>query len=133
MVDSSFSRYLIVGVGNTLVGLSVIYACKWLLDMGDIAANITGYAIGLTFSFLINRRWTFEHVGPFLPAAARFIIVIMVAYSSNLFVVLFSIDVLHINSYLAHAIGIGPYLVIGYLGSRYFAFRGKNPAGEGAT
>ena len=130
MIDSSLLRYMIIGVANTMIGLSVIYLCKWLLVMGDIPANVFGYAVGLIFSFFFNRKWSFEHKGAVLPAGIRFIIVIMVAYIANLLVVLISIDMLNINSYLAHAIGVVPYFVIGYLGSRFFVFRNKGLEGE---
>ena len=133
MIDSSLSRYLAVGVGNTIIGLSVIYICKWILDMGDVSANFSGYTIGLVFSFFVNRKWSFDHKGSALHAALRFIIVIMMAYCANLLVVLLSINVLNINSYLAHAIGIVPYLVVGYLGSRYFVFSEKRSVGENAS
>ena len=123
MIDSSLFRYMVIGVGNTLIGLSVIYLCKWQFEFGDIPANLSGYAVGLTFSFFFNRKWSFAHKGPVIPAGFRFIIVILSAYMANLLTVLIAIDLLGINSYLAHAIGVVPYFVIGYLGSRFFVFR----------
>ena len=37
-----FIKFLGVGVANTLIGLSVIYATKWFLGAGDVIANATG-------------------------------------------------------------------------------------------
>lgn len=122
VIDSSVSRYLLTGIANTFTGLSIIYLAKWLASMNDIAANALGYGIGLILSFVLNKRWTFQHVGPAYPAIIRFLVVIGAAYVANLIVVITSIDVLQINSYVAQAIGIVPYTVIGYLGSRFFAF-----------
>ena len=115
-------RYLAVGAANTLVGLSVIYACKWLAGLGDVASNLIGYGVGILLGFQLNKKWTFDHQGSYLPSLLRYLAVLGCAYVANLATVLYSIDVLGLNSYLAQALGIGPYTLIGYLGSRHFAF-----------
>lgn len=117
------ARFLIIGVLNTFVGLVTIYFCKWFLGSGDVISNVIGYAVGLTNSFAWNRRWTFAHSGAVLPAAARFVIVFLIAYFLNLATVLAAIHVFDVNSYLAHAIGIAPYTASFYVGSRWFVFR----------
>ena len=123
-------KFVIVGVANTLVGLLVIYLCKWLLGLSDALANICGYMIGLAVSFLLNRGWTFQHSGAVLPALARFLAVFALAYLLNLATVLVAIHSFGVNSYLAQAIGMPVYTVFFYIGSRYFAFR-MVPAGPG--
>lgn len=122
LVDRTLARFLAVGVLNTIVGLGIIYACMGLLGMGDAASNAVGYAIGLAVSFVLNRRWTFRHQGNRSSSLVRFLLVFAVAYASNLLVVLALIDSLHVNRYLAQAIGIGAYTTLSYLGSRHFAF-----------
>lgn len=116
------ARFLAVGVLNTCIGLSVIYACKYFGKIGDVPANAIGYAVALTNSFVWNRRWTFAHAGRIFPAAIRFFAVFCVAYLANLATVLIGIKLYGLNSYLAHAIGAVPYTVLFYLGSRFFAF-----------
>ncbi len=116
-------KFAFVGIANTLVGLGSIYLCKWLFGIGDALANICGYAIGLVVSFSLNRRWTFSRSGPVLPALARFLAIFAVAYTLNLVTVLILLRNFGVNSYLAHAIGIAPYTIFFYLGSRYFAFK----------
>jgi putative flippase GtrA len=116
-------KFVVVGIANTLVGLFAIYLCKWLLGFSDALANISGYMIGLAVSFLLNRGWTFRHSGAVLPALARFLVIFALAYLLNLATVLIAIHSLGVNSYLAQAIGIAPYTVFFFLGSRYFAFR----------
>lgn len=122
MLNNSVVRFALVGVVNTLAGLSVIYACKWLLGFQDIPANVCGYAVGLTVSFTLNKRWSFKHAGPAFPAMLRFIAVFAVAYAANLGSTLAFISRLDVNSYFAHALGVVPYTVLSYLGSRYIVF-----------
>lgn len=122
-----FRKYLSVGVVNMLVGLSVIYLAKWLLKLDDVAANALGYSVGLCVSFVLNRQWTFAFDGPTWPAAAKFLLVALLAYGVNLMTVVMAIEVLHINGYLAQALGIPPYTLTSYLASKYFVFRQGNP------
>jgi putative flippase GtrA len=121
--DVEFLRFLLVGIVNTLVGLSIIYMNKWLIGLGDIISNIIGYSVGLTISFNLNSRWTFKYNGNYTTAIAKFLFVFLIAYSVNLITVLFCIKILLINTYLSQAIGVPPYTIIFYLGSKLFAFR----------
>ena len=114
-------RFMLVGIVNTLVGLGSIFAAKGIFGIGDVAANAIGYGIGLLVSFSLNRSWTFRHNGPVVRAIVAFLIVQAAAYSLNLACVLGMIEY-GIDSYLAQALGMPPYMVVSYLGSRYFAF-----------
>ena len=116
-------RFISVGVANTLVGLLVIYAAKWLLRLGDVPANALGYAVGLLLSFALNSRWTFAYRGPYLPALVKFVAVVLVAYAMNLFTVLGAISYFGLNGYIAQAMGIVPYTLTTYLASKYLVFR----------
>lgn len=114
-------RYLLVGGVNTIAGLLIIYACKWFMGLGDIKANLIGYLCGFVLSFVLNKQWTFRFTGDALPALMRFTAVTMVAYLANILTVLLFIGV-GVDSYLAQFLGVIPYTIVGYLGSRFFAF-----------
>lgn len=118
-------RFLSVGAANTLVGLLVIYAAKWFLLLGDVAANAFGYTVGLLLSFALNSRWTFAYRGPYLPALVKFVFVTLVAYAMNLATVLGAILYLGLNGYVAQAMGIVPYTLTSYLASKYMVFRNR--------
>lgn len=122
-----FAKFLCVGVLNTLVGLSVIYAAKWFLGMGDLAANALGYTVGLTVSFTLNSRWTFNHSGPQWPALFKFLLVSLVAYGMNLLTVMISIHYFGLNDYLAQALGTPPYTLTSFFASKYLVFRAQSP------
>jgi putative flippase GtrA len=115
-------RFVVVGLANTMVGLAMIYLLKWLVGVGDTAANVGGYSLGLAASFLFNRNWTFHHSGAWLPALARFLFVFAVAYAVNLGTVLVLLKQFGMNGYAAQAFGIPPYTALFYLGSRYVSF-----------
>src|SRR5580700_2240950 len=77
-------RYLAVGVANTMIGLSTIYLCMAVLRTSDVISNLVGYAVGITCSFILNRRWTFQTRDAIAPQLARFLLVLAVAYIINL-------------------------------------------------
>ena len=116
-IEQHLVRYLAVGLGNTALGLAVIYACKGVLGWADIPANVAGYALGLAVSYVANARWTFRYGGSWWRGLRRFLLVVAIAYLANLATVLVLIG-LGWNSYLAQAVGILPYTAIGFLGSR---------------
>lgn len=121
LVARPLGRFVLVGLSNTLVGLLVIFGCKALLGITDVAANLIGYTLLIGLSFALNRRWTFEDGGHKGKSLVRFLLVLAVAYAANLATALAAIG-LGVDNYLAHVLGIGPYTVIGYLGSRLFVF-----------
>ena len=119
---STVVRYAAVGVVNTVVGLSLIYALKYFAGFGDAIANFVGYAIALCGGYALNSRWTFSYAGSDVSAIVKYLIVLAVAYACNLITVLTAIHQFHIDGYYAQPLGIVPYTVIGYIGNRFFAF-----------
>jgi putative flippase GtrA len=118
-----------VGLTNTFVGLSVIFATKTLLGAGDVLANIIGYAVGLAVSFLLNKRWTFRYRGHRLLSLLRFLTVFAVSYIANLITALSFIEIIGLSSIWGHALGMIPYSVLFYVGSRRYAFPEMAAAG----
>jgi putative flippase GtrA len=53
-------RYSAVGAVNTVVGYTIIVGLHTAAGVGLIEANLSGYAVGLTISYLANRSWTFS-------------------------------------------------------------------------
>ena len=116
-------RYLLVGIVNTLVGLGTIYLAMYFLQMGVASSNAFGYLIGIMVSFALNKKWTFKSQDHPVYSFLRYLLVLLVAYVANLETVLFANSHFELNAYLSQALGIIPYTAIGFMGSRYFAFR----------
>lgn len=124
------AKFLSIGLANTVFALLIIYAAKWFLGMGDVAANALGYGLGLLSSFSFNRRWTFAHTGPQWPAFVKFLAVALVAYGMNLLTVLTAIHYWGLNDYLAQALGIPPYTLTSFLASKYLVFKTATATSE---
>jgi putative flippase GtrA len=118
----TIGKFLLVGAANTAVGLVVILGAKDLLRAGDVAANICGYAVGLTVSFLLNRRWTFGFHGEGLASLLRFLTVFAISYTANLVTVLCLIRFTPLNPSWCQVMGVAPYSTLLYIGCRWYAF-----------
>src|SRR5262245_4419145 len=99
-------RFLLVGIVNTFSGLSVIYVLIWAFHIHDVLANIIGYGVGITVSFLLNARWTFSFGGNLTRAAPRFIATIALGYLANLMTVSIALFGFSLNSFIAQASGV---------------------------
>lgn len=67
-------RFVIVGVANTLIDFSVLFALtEWGVAL--IPANMIATFVALTFSFFVNRSFTFGATGNTAPQALKFVLV----------------------------------------------------------
>ena len=89
---------------------------------GAIVANLLGYAVGLTVSFLLNRMWTFNSSARVARVLPRYILTAGICYLLNLGVVAFSTMHFSANPYLAQLFGVGIYTVCMFSGCRWFVF-----------
>ncbi|MGC4377731.1 GtrA family protein [Fictibacillus sp. Mic-4] len=58
---SSFIRFLIVGVINTFVGMSMMFLLLHEGGMSYWPSTVTGHLIGACTSYLLNRSFTFKN------------------------------------------------------------------------
>lgn len=69
-------RFIVVGFSNTAISYLVFEVCLYgFSDFGyrSAVAQAIGYAAGITWSFLINRRWTFKSQSKIAGEALRFL------------------------------------------------------------
>lgn len=118
-----FAKFCAVGLVNTLVGYSTVLVTSFALGLNPYAANVCGYAVGLTVSFVLNRRFTFASRQALLPSLAKFLIAFLPSYGLNLVVLHFSLDPLQLPEYLAQALAMGSYSITFFMLCRFFVFR----------
>lgn len=68
----TFLRFLLVGVLNTLVGLTLTLICFHVLHTGYWGATAIGNACGVWVSYMLNRRFTFRQEAGGWPYWIRF-------------------------------------------------------------
>jgi putative flippase GtrA len=115
-------RFGTVGVLNTAVGLTAIYAFMYFLHADPVSADILGYLVGFSISFWLNKLWTFESkhkIGDVLP---RYIGVIAVAFLVNLAIVSVATGYFGRNPYLSQIFGVIAYTILSFTWCRIYAF-----------
>ena len=98
-----------------------------ILGLDDVRANMLGYAVGIVCSFTLNKYWTFSSRQRVSRELGRFLLVTAVAYAANLATLIVLTRYFRTNRDLAQALAILPYVAVGYVGSRFFAFRQQVP------
>ena len=130
-IDPSLWRFLLVGVGNTLLSAIIMFLLEGL---GYWPSTAIAYVAGAVMSFFLNRSFTFRSHAPILPAAVKFAanvaVCYLVAYSlaqplAAWVLGRFGFPPLWVER-LAKVGGMGLYTLLNYFGQRFFAFRGKN-------
>lgn len=119
MIDRTLLRFGLVGIGNTVLGLGVIFGARQFVD--DFTANLIGYLLVVPVSFLTHRELSFRDVGRKMPAFLRYLTTVAIGYSFNV-VVLKAGLAAGGNPYMLQAAGITVYVGITYLLSRHVVF-----------
>lgn len=135
--DSSFFRFLIVGCINTLVGYGVMFGLYNLAglhrwgDLGFWLSSAANYVIGSIVSYFLNKHFTFRNTEKGAKVVGRFILNITVcyllAYGLAKPVVTWLLSNTgwsqQIQGNLAMLGGSILFVMLNYLGQRFFAFR----------
>ena len=128
LIDSSIPKFLLVGVGNTLLSMFLMFLLEGL---GYWPSTAIAYVAGAVMSFFLNRRFTFHSDEVLWKAAVKFAVNVAVCYvvGYGLAKVLVpipqqpnAVPVIWVER-LSKLVGMGLYTVLNYFGQRFFAFR----------
>ena len=135
--DSSFFRFLIVGCINTLVGYGVMFGLYNLAglhrwgDLGFWLSSAANYVIGSIVSYFLNKHFTFRSTEKGAKVVGRFILNITVCYLLAYGLAKPVVTWLLSNTGWSQQIqgnlamlGVSVlFVMLNYLGQRFFAFR----------
>ncbi len=120
------SRFVIAGVLNTMVGLTVTLVLDLGLKVSPALANAAGYAVGICVSWLVQRRFVFQSEQADWGTRAKYITTIAVAFTLNQ-AVLWMLrhvvgDATHARAFTQIA-AMGTYSIVQFLLFRGWVFR----------
>jgi len=136
LLDASLWRFLLVGVGNTLLSMVLMFLLEGL---GYWPSTAIAYLAGAVMSFFLNRSFTFKSKAEFWPSALKFAVNVavcyVVAYAAAQPAAAWILGRTGLSPLwqerLAKLGGMGLYTVLNYFGQRFFAFReGKKAEDE---
>ncbi|MDX1357757.1 MAG: GtrA family protein [Clostridia bacterium] len=116
-------RYGMVGLVNTGVTAAVIFLLK-LTGIHYVFYTLAGYAVGITVSFLLNRRFTFrKHDKKAGSQLWKFLAVTISLLLLTQLLQYLLIDVAGINETFGVILGMVFYTGTGYVLNRIFVFK----------
>ena len=130
LLDASVWKFLLVGVGNTLLSLVLMFLLEGL---GYWPSTAIAYVAGAVMSFFLTRSFTFQSRAAFWPSVLKFAVNVAVCYLSAYSIAQpaaqwvlgwTGLDPVWVER-LAKVGGMGLYTVLNYFGQRFFAFRNK--------
>lgn len=128
---NSIVRFLLVGILNTLTGLSIMF---FLLNGAGASywiSTFAGNTAGATVSYFLNRNFTFQSEVNMQRGLPRFIAVIIISYFSSYSLSrelafwasgIVGFEIISADE-LAMLLGTCLYTAANYLGQKYFVFR----------
>lgn len=127
-LDASIPKFLLVGVGNTLLSAVIMFALEGL---GYWPSTAIAYVAGAVMSFFLNRKFTFQSQETLGRSAVKFTLNVAVCYLLAYSVaqplggmVLGAMGVKGIwLERLTKIGGMGLYTILNYFGQRFFAFQ----------
>ena len=127
------SRFIIVGVLNTIIGTATMLIAYNIFHLGYWIASALNYIVGSIFSYFANKYFTFKSEKKSASEIVRFIINITVCYFISYSVakpvmemVLRNIQLsLSILEQISMFFGMGIFVVLNYFGQKFFVFRKK--------
>lgn len=116
-----FSKYIIVGIANTLLTLSIIFTLMYC-GISLYYANAMGYGAGILLSFILNSLFTFS-TNISGKKLVKFLISCLICYLINLGVIKLFLTLFPEMKYLAQLLGMGFYTVSGFIINKMWAMK----------
>ena len=122
-------RFVLVGIVNTLFGMTIMFVLYNVFGVSYWWSSAANYFFGSILSFVLNKSFTFQHHGDWKRSALRFTFHILVCYllayglAKPLALWLLSEHSKSFQENVAMMVGAVLFVVLNYLGQRFFAFR----------
>ena len=72
IIDKKLLKFVLVGIVNTLVGTAIMFGLYNLAGCSYWVSSAANYVIGSILSYVLNKKFTFQHQGQIAQSALRF-------------------------------------------------------------
>jgi len=122
-----FVKFGIVGVGNSAIDFTGFIIGTRILGLHYLAANTLSWTFAVTFSFIVNKFWTFRSRDTSVigKQSAKFIIVSSVSLILSLIILDILIRLLGIHDVLSKLLTIGIIMFWNFFMNKYWTFNSK--------
>lgn len=122
MFEKQISRFIFVGILNTILGFG-IYFILLSLNVYYMLALLISHLICVTHSFIWNKKWTFKSKGDGRREGLKFISVYSITFLINLLILAFFVEKLMFDPKVGQIFALGIVTMMSFLGHKYWSFR----------
>ena len=130
ILQSEGSRFILVGVANTLIGTSAMLFAYNVLGFGYWISSILNYVVGSIFSYFANKYFTFQSHEKSWKEVVRFVsnivLCYIIAYSVAQPFIAVLLGKLQLSTSLFEQIsmltGTAIFIIINFCGQKFFVF-----------
>ena len=133
LLDKTFFKFILVGIANTLAGSAIMFVFYNIFHFGYWISSASNYIFGSILSYFLNKYYTFKSRDSSIAGVLKFIVNISVCYAVSyglakpLVALALSGAPKTVADNLALLVGMGLFVILNYIGQRFFVFRKKNP------
>lgn len=121
MITRQFLRYVTVGITTNALGY-LVYLLITSYGFEPKRTVSVLYVVGVTISFLGNKKWTFSHQGAVLSTGVKFFVAHFFGYLLNLLLLITFVDRLHYPHQAVQAVAIVVVALFLFVVFRVFVF-----------
>jgi len=132
-VDMTLFRFLLVGVFNTVFGITLMFLLHSIAGFGYWGASSTVYLLGTSISYFLNKNFTFRQKHAKLRSFFVFYAIVSICYlisfgMSRILVQFLSEFIFTIKDYstieqIAMLIGMCIFTALNYFGQKFVVFK----------
>ena len=131
LLNKEILTFLVVGVVNTLFGTAIMFVLYNVFGCSYWVSSFCDYFFGSILSYFLNKHFTFHYQGTDWRSIVKFALNIvecyLIAYSLALPLTRHVLQDMHFSKTIveniAMLVGTVLFMVINYIGQKFFAFR----------
>lgn len=127
--NNTFVRFIIVGIINTLVGMSIMFLLFNIFGCSYWISSAANYIVGSIVSYILNSNFTFHSSQKQWKSVIKFtvniLICYLIAYGIAKPVILYTMDGVNSRSQgnIALLLGAILFVILNYTGQKLFVFK----------
>ncbi|MEK6860293.1 MAG: GtrA family protein [Nanoarchaeota archaeon] len=120
-----FLKFIIIGIINTLVNLSVFYILTDVIGVYYMVSAVIAFMFAVTNSFILNKTWTFEEHLNYKTSSKyfKFIVISVIALVFNLILLYVLVEYFAVNHMIAQVCGVFLNFLINFFGNKLWTFK----------
>ena len=131
LLNKEILTFLVVGVVNTLFGTAIMFVLYNVFGCSYWVSSFCDYFCGSILSYFLNKHFTFHYQGTDWRSIVKFalniVVCYLIAYSLALPLTRHVLQDMHFSKAIveniAMLVGTVLFMVINYIGQKFFAFR----------